>query len=90
METKKSCYDCAYRGEVAGSAHTRCKFNWGKSDKSPPIASKQGIINGWYNFPLNYDPVWQEEECKAFSTKIDTKMIKEKYDPMVELLSILK
>lgn len=90
MKETKNCYNCGYRGEVAGSAHSRCKFDWSKSDKNTPEAHNQGIKNGWYNFPLNYDPVWQIGKCEAHSGKANEKMIIEKYDPLLELFAILK
>jgi len=90
MEKKKNCYNCAYKGEIPGDAHIRCKFNWAKSKIIPPKAHEQGIRKGWYNFPLNYDPAWQIGECEAFSDKVDPDMIKEEYDPLTELLALLR
>jgi len=90
MEKKKNCYNCTYRGEIPGDAHSRCKFNWSLSEIKPPKADEQGIRKGWYLFPLNFDPVWQKEECKAFSDKADPKMIIEKYDPLLELFALLR
>lgn len=28
-----------------------------------------GVQQGWANFPVNYDPVWMEGECKLFMDK---------------------
>lgn len=33
--------------------------------------SQHGIDNGWANFPLNYDPIWIEGECKLKILKKD-------------------
>jgi hypothetical protein len=31
--------------------------------------SPHGTEKGWANFPLDYDPVWLEGECKGFSER---------------------
>lgn len=64
---KKTCYTCAYRKEADGSVHTKCTFNWLRQDLPIPRANPHGIRMGWYMFPLNFDPVWQEQECNAHS-----------------------
>ena len=69
MENKTSCYDCIHKGSIPGDAHIRCKFNWSASDKKPPKADPHGRVNGWYYFPINFDPAWQQEECSAFQSK---------------------
>lgn len=90
MSKKKTCYECAYRGECPGSAHIRCKFDWSKSKLNQPEGNPHGIRNGWWKFPLNYDPVWMQGQCKAYSKKANPKMVKEKYDPLIELFSMLR
>ena len=87
-EKKKTCYSCAYRGTLPGSAHSKCTFNWGKSDTDPPKGAEVGIRRGWWNFPFNYDPVWMEEECNAHSEESDSEMIKE-FNPLERLQSLL-
>ena len=83
---KPNCYECKYRGEVAGSAHSSCNHPKAKTEgsglaglfsamsggKMPPMktglkvkGSEQGISGGWFNHPLNFDPVWLEE-CDGF------------------------
>lgn len=90
MGHEKTCYNCAYRGEVAGSAHIRCKFDWNKSTLKLPQADQHAIENCWWRFPVNYDPVWMEGECPAHSDEIDPDMVKESYRPMIELLGLLR
>lgn len=63
------CYDCKFRGGVPGSAHSSCNFNWAESEKEPPQADAHGKRSGWYIFPWNFDPVWQETMCEAFEEK---------------------
>ena len=89
MKTEnKKCYSCAYKSDVPGSAHSRCNYDWSNSIIRPPAADDHGIKNRWYIFPINFDPVWQIEECAAHATEKDlTKMAKS--DPASDLLSIL-
>ena len=68
-EKTKTCYTCEHRGEVSGSCHSSCRFDWGNSEHTPPKGNSHGIKSGWYNFPFNFDPVWQKEECKEHSSK---------------------
>lgn len=83
-----NCHECAYQANVPGDCHISCRFDWSKrKDIRPPMASEQGIIHGWYIFPFNYDPAWQLEQCKAFSTERDENFIK-KTDPLIELFSL--
>ena len=87
-DKKKTCYDCAYRGTIPGNAHTKCTFNWGKSEIESPKGAEHGRRNGWWSFPLNYDPVWMEGECGAFSKDIDREMVRE-FDPLQNIMSLL-
>jgi hypothetical protein len=34
--------------------------------KLMPQGEYHGIKNGWYNFPVNYDPVWMISKCKFY------------------------
>ena len=73
---KKDCFNCAYCSNVPGSAHKSCNFNWIEAKTAPPLPDNVGVEKGWYMFPLNYDPVWQREECPEFATtKDDSKVI---------------
>lgn len=86
---KKNCYECGYKGVNPGSAHIRCRFDWAKSAEKMPKGNPHGVSKGWYLFPLNYDPVWMEEECRGFAKEVNAKMVKEKHDPLMEIFSIL-
>ena|SRR3990167_397434 len=92
---KPDCYECKYRGEVAGSAHSCCLHPKCKSVNEnsllnilsilggvrggvPPLptglkikGNPHGIANGWFNHPINFDPVWLEE-CDGFE-KVEKK-----------------
>lgn len=86
-EEKKSCYGCAYKRNVPGDAHIACSFNFLKSDKPIPRGDVHGIRNGWYMFPVNYDPTWMKDECLAHSETSDPKMV---VDPLMNLLNLLR
>jgi hypothetical protein len=49
MSDKPNCYDCIHRGEVAGSAHSRCLHPaLGKQDSNPFGALVQ-MVGGQFN-----------------------------------------
>ena len=51
--SKPNCYECIYRGEVPGDAHSSC------SNKEAKVtANETGIRRGWFFHPYNFDPVW--------------------------------
>lgn len=52
-----------------------------------PADNPHGIKNGWYMFPVNYDPTWMIEQCKAFSEKVDENLVA-KEDPLQTLFSL--
>lgn len=66
---EKTCYQCKFRGEVPGSCHTHCLFDWFNSKEERPKGNKYGISEGWFYFPFNYDPVWMLGQCKEFINK---------------------
>ena len=65
MKNKRpNCYNCKYRGEVPGSAHSSC------SKANLKIkGNEHGIKSGWFNHPFNFDPVWLQE-CNGFKELI--------------------
>lgn len=86
--TRKQCYGCAYKGQVPGSAHSQCKFNFSKAGLKMPDGDEHGKRNGWYYFPYNYDPTWMNEVCEARSEKADPDFVKSE-NPVDNLISIL-
>jgi len=71
---KPNCYECKYRGEVPGDAHSCCnhpavKQNPFKASAALSIKGDHtGIRNGWFLWPFNFDPVWLKS-CSGFDTK---------------------
>lgn len=80
---KKSCYNCVYKGSVAGSAHISCGYNFTKAGKPFPEGDEHGVKNGWYIFPVCYDPVWMIDKCEGFSTEVEPEM---RINPLASLI----
>lgn len=69
MEGKKrtmmnECYDCIHKRSVPGNAHIRCA----KPDKQM-TGDSHGIRNGWFIYPLLFDPTWKTKDCNNFEKK---------------------
>ena len=84
MEKKKICYNCIHRLTISGSCHSRCN-----NIKAKVKGHEQGIRNGWFMWPLNYDPTWLLE-CDGFSDNPDDKKPRVEHDPLTELMAILR
>jgi hypothetical protein len=81
---KPNCYKCVHRLPVPGDAHSRCN-NISANVSGNPM----GISKGWFLWPLNFDPIWLES-CDGFSDDPKDKKEREEYDPLIELLALLK
>lgn len=57
----KECYHCSHKREVPGNCHISCS-NPDKEMEGNP----HGIQNGWFIYPLLFDPVWKEKKCRNF------------------------
>lgn len=82
------CYDCIYKASIPGNCHIKCRFDFKKAEKKEPSGDEYGISQGWFRFPLNYDPTWMTSNCEGFSEEEDPLLIKE-FTPQENLLSIL-
>jgi len=79
---KPGCFECKFRGSVPGDAHSCCKYPGNSTgmfdmfNKNNIInvtklnikGNNHGIRNGWFMWPVNYDPVWLEN-CDGFEEK---------------------
>lgn len=65
VRTKENeCYKCANMREVPGNCHIKC------IDPDPTInGCKYAVRNGWFFYPLLFDPVWKEKTCANFKEK---------------------
>lgn len=91
--TRSQCYNCLYRREVPGSAHSACGFDFSTALVPPPSFDAHGIRKGWVHFPINFDPVWMNEECKGFDDSkelVDNRYVVEPYESLVRMLSLYK
>lgn len=68
-QEKKGCRNCAYSGNVPGNTHISCSLNFPKAEVDYPRGNPHGIANGWFLFPLCYDPIWMIGECQGFATE---------------------
>ena len=84
--TKKSCYSCAYKRNVPGDAHIACGFNFKKAEKPTPKGDSHGIANGWFTFPINYDPNWMRSDCGGFSITSDPEFAIEPFESLIQLM----
>jgi hypothetical protein len=64
------CYHCKHRQEVAGNAHIQCV----KPD-ADMVGSPHGIRNGWFYYPLLFDPTWKEVMCKNYEANDSVKTV---------------
>ena len=58
------CNECRFKRDIPGDAHVAC---------SRPVCitynvNEHGVEKGWFNYPLNFDPVWAEG-CTGFAPK---------------------
>ena len=55
------CWYCEHKRDVPGSAHFRC------SNPDPDMTGdRHGISNGWFIYPMLFDPVWKTKDCVNF------------------------
>ena len=57
------CYECKYREEIPGDAHSKCTNPY-----SAVVGDPHGIRHGWFLHPFNFDPNWLIY-CDSFEQK---------------------
>ncbi len=57
---KPDCYNCAFKQKIPGSAHIACNSSTAKVEGDP-----NGIYNGWFFYPYNFDPTWLRD-CSGY------------------------
>jgi len=78
------CYECKHRQNTTYSHHSECKhpvladkvkifamasvMMRGRFEPFNVVGNKHGISHGWFNWPLDFDPIWLES-CDQFESK---------------------
>ena len=59
------CYHCKFKGNIPGDVvHISC------SNPDPKMGGGiHGIRNGWFIYPIWFDPVWKQKRCENFEQK---------------------
>lgn len=86
LNSKKHCWDCAYRKNVPGNAHIECMRDFKKIEA--PERDAHGVRNGWCFFPTLFDPVWLGK-CKGFAKKLNPKNVRKASSAMESIFAIL-
>jgi len=60
----KECWDCIHKRPVPGNCHIECA----KPDANM-TGKEHGIKNGWFMYPLLFDPTWKTKLCQNFEPK---------------------
>jgi hypothetical protein len=84
MITKPDCYKCVHRLDIPGDCHSRCNNHGAKV-----TGHKQGVRQGWFNWPFNFDPVWLTT-CDGFSDKPEDRKDRKEFSPLAELMGMLR
>jgi hypothetical protein len=63
------CYICKSKRDVPGNAHIQCA-----NPDSEMTGDSYGISQGWFLYPLIFDPVWMTSKCNNF--ELDTEKVK--------------
>jgi hypothetical protein len=94
VQDRARCSVCVYKRSVPGNAHIQCAYDWLKALKHGkvnmiPLGNGYGIGQGWYMFPVLYDPIWQVVKCQAFSTVHDDNFsLDGKNDAIVSMMAV--
>jgi len=58
------CWTCKHRRAVPGNAHILCA-----NPDQEMKGEMHGIVNGWFNYPWCFDPVWKTRLCNNYEEK---------------------
>lgn len=62
-ELVAECVNCTHRRSIPYDAHIQCS----KPDTNM-TGDIHGIRNGWFLYPLNFDPTWKTKKCDNFES----------------------
>lgn len=63
---KGKCYQCIYRRDIPGDAHSMCLHPDVLNVKV--VADFTAIERGWFLYPVNFDPAWLVS-CNGFNQR---------------------
>lgn len=64
------CYSCQHMRKVPGNAHIAC------ANPDPEMTGhRHGIKNGWFIYPMLFDPTWKTAKCNNFQSKESAKTV---------------
>lgn len=58
------CYSCKSKRNVPGNCHIRCN-----NPDSKMTGSQHGIDNGWFIYPMLFDPTWKTKLCSNYEKR---------------------
>ncbi len=62
MIAMTECWKCCNRRNIPGDTHIQC------ADPDPQMeGSEHGIKQGWFFYPINFDPVWKTRRCRHYN-----------------------
>jgi hypothetical protein len=65
---KSNCYSCKNKRDVPGNCHIQC------ANPDPEMkGNEHGIKNGWFFYPMLFDPTWMAKQCSNYEVKEDKK-----------------
>lgn len=82
--TKPNCSKCVHRRTIPGDCHLRCN-----AVAAHVTGNEHGIRNGWFRWPLNFDPTWLLT-CDGFSDNPKDNLPDAKTNPLLEILAMLR
>ncbi len=69
------CHRCVHRRSVPGNCHIKC------ANPDPEMTgSAHGMRNGWFYYPMLFDPVWKNADCNNYE-EVPTPPIEEEPQP---------
>jgi hypothetical protein len=68
LTMQNECFCCTYRRNVPYNAHILCT-----NPDEKMIGEEHGIKNGWFYYPLLFDPAWKLKKCRNFKEASDLK-----------------
>ena len=74
-----NCRECKHHRPIPGDNHIQCvhksagafigflsMLETGCYAPMNVVGNPHGIANGWFQWPVNFDPIWMTSQCNAF------------------------